>query len=122
MAPVPDDNINDTRAMMHEKLLKPLSPEQLYNAVPVCKPSLTSLIVEKKDGFGQVIENQWTFSSLADYKALPEFDWYQVFNMAGYELPPKPFSKKEKKAANAKWADEEAAKKQRMIASSSSGQ
>ena len=52
---------------------------------------------------------------------LAEFDWYQVFNMAGYELPPKPLSKKERKAANAKWrAEEEAAKKQRMEQASSS--
>ena len=122
-APVPDDHINDMRAMMHEKLLKPLSPEQLYNAVPVCKPSLTSLIVQKKDGFGQVIENEWTFSSLSDYQSLPQFDWYQVFNMAGYELPQKPLSNKERKVANAKcWAEEEAAKKHRMIVASSSGQ
>ena len=55
-------------------------------------------------------------TSHADYKALPEFDWYQVFNMAGYVLPPKPPSKAEARAArNAAWvAEQEAAKKQRM--------
>ena len=55
------------------------------------------------------------------HEALPEFDWYQVFNMAGYVLPPKPPSKAEARAArNAAWvAEQEAAKKQRMEGASS---
>jgi hypothetical protein len=120
--PVPDDHINEMRAMMHENQLKPVSAQALHDAVLVCKHTTTSLVVEKKDSFGQVIPNQRTFSSHADFKALPDLDWYQIFNMAGYVLPPKPPTKREAKAArNAAWAAEHepAAKKQRMEGSSS---
>ena len=48
-APVPEEYINDMLAMMYEKQLKPVSPQALYDAVPVCKPAITSLIVEKKE-------------------------------------------------------------------------
>jgi hypothetical protein len=103
-APVPDDHIIEMHAMMHEKQLKSVSSQALYDAVLVCKPTITSLVVKKKDSFGQVIPKQWTFSSHADYKALPNFDWCQVFNMAGYVLPPKPPTKSGAKAAsNAVW-------------------
>jgi hypothetical protein len=103
-APVPDDHIIEMHAMMHEKQLKSVSTQAFYDAVLVCKPTITSLLVEKKDSFGQVIPNQWTFSSHADYKALPNLDWNQIFNMAGYVLPPKPPTKTEAKAAsNAVW-------------------
>jgi hypothetical protein len=47
--------------------------------VLVCKPTITSLIVEKKHVFGQVISNQWTFSSHAAYRALPEFNWDKIY-------------------------------------------
>jgi hypothetical protein len=88
-------------------VLKPASPEDLYNKVLACKPSLTSLVVNKKDGWGNIIPNQWTITSAEEYRALPEFNWYQVFNLTGYVLPPKPPSKAEQKrqrqAAHAKW-------------------
>jgi hypothetical protein len=59
--------------------------------------------------------------SHADYKALLEFGWYQVFNMAGYVVPPKPLYKAETRAAhNAAWvAEQEDDKKQRMEGASS---
>jgi hypothetical protein len=97
-APVPDEHVNDMRAMMHEQKLKPTTPEALYQAVPVCKLSLTSLIVERKtDCHGNLCDNQWTFRSKKDYQDLPEFDWRQVFNLSGYELPPRHPAKKQKK-------------------------
>jgi hypothetical protein len=60
-------------------------------------------------------------TSQADYKALPEFGWYQVFNMAGYVVPPKPPYEAEARASrNAAWvAEQEVAKKQRMEGASS---
>jgi hypothetical protein len=101
-APVPDEHVNDVRAIMHELKIKPDSPKALYDAVPVCKPSTTSMIISKLDWNGKPLENQWTFKSKEDFYLLPTFDWYQVFNLSGYELPPKPLSKKQKKAQNAK--------------------
>jgi hypothetical protein len=71
----PDDEFNDMRAMMYEKQLTPVSLEAMYDAVPACKPTITSVIVEKKNDFGQVIPDQWTLSSFAAYNALPDFDW-----------------------------------------------
>jgi hypothetical protein len=43
---------------------------------------------------------------------LPEFNWYQIFNMAGYVLPPEPPTMRE--ARDAAWwaAQEQAAKEQ----------
>jgi hypothetical protein len=38
---VPDEHVNDCRATMYEKTLKPASPEDLYNKALVCKTSLT---------------------------------------------------------------------------------
>jgi hypothetical protein len=57
-APVPDDHIHDMLAMMHEKQLNPVSAPALYEAVPVCKPGITSLIIEEKDFLGQIVPNQ----------------------------------------------------------------
>jgi hypothetical protein len=97
-APVPDEHVNDMRAMMHEDVLKPATPLALYGAVPECKPSSTSMIVKKeRDMYGNKCDNQWTFSSKKDYEKLPKFDWYQVFNLAGKVLPPHPLTKKQKK-------------------------
>jgi hypothetical protein len=102
-APVPDDHINDMRAIMHELKIKPASPMALYNAVPVCKPSSTSLIIKKdRDMFGKPCDNQWTIRSKKDYHDLPEFEWCQVFNLSGYELPPKPLTKRQKREQNLK--------------------
>jgi hypothetical protein len=47
-APVPDEHVNEMRAIMHELKLKPTSPMALYRAVPVCKPSNTILIIKKE--------------------------------------------------------------------------
>jgi hypothetical protein len=69
-APMPDDVFNNMCAWIHENQLKPVSAQELHDAVLVLKPMITSLIVEKNDGFWQVIPNQWTF-----YKNPPEFDW-----------------------------------------------
>jgi hypothetical protein len=97
-APVPDEHINDMRAMLHESKLKPMTPEALYQAVPACKPSITSLIVERKtDCHGNLCGNRRTFRSKKDYQDLPEFDWYEVFHISGYELPPRPPTKKQKR-------------------------
>jgi hypothetical protein len=83
-APVPDEHVNDMRAMLHEPNLKPTTPEALYQAVPVCKLSLKSLIVERKtDWHGNLCDNQWTFISKKDYQDLPQLDWCQVFNLFG---------------------------------------
>jgi hypothetical protein len=102
-APVPDEHINDMRAIMHELEIKPTSPKGLYDAVPVCKPSSTRLIIQKeKDVWGKPCDNQWTFSSLGDYNDLPEFEWDQVFNLSGYKLPPAPLTKRQKKELNLK--------------------
>jgi hypothetical protein len=49
----PDDEFHDMRAMMHEKQLTSVSLEALYDAVPVCKPTITSVIVEKKNGLSR---------------------------------------------------------------------
>jgi hypothetical protein len=64
----PEDEFNDMRVMMHEKQLTPVSLETLHDAVPTCKPTITSVIVEKKNDVGQVIPDQWTLSSFAAFR------------------------------------------------------
>jgi hypothetical protein len=100
---------------MHEEQLKPATPLQLYGAVPACKPSSTSLIVKKeRDMYGNPCDNQWTFKSNKEYQDLPMFDWYQVFNLAGKELPPAPLTKKQRKEkARAQWEAEQEAMQSR---------
>ena len=78
--------------MMHEKSLDCESPEALYQSVPVVAPSVTSII--------QVVdaENQlYRLDSEETLDSLPEWDWYQIFNMCGATLPPKPPTKRELK-------------------------
>jgi hypothetical protein len=97
-APVPDEHVNDMRHIMHELKIKPASSNALYNAVPVCKPSSTSLIIRKEvDRYGKPCDNRLTFRSKKDYHDLPECEWDQVFHLAGYELPPKPLTRRQKK-------------------------
>jgi hypothetical protein len=97
-APVPDDHINDMRAIMHEHKIKPASPMALHDAVPVCKPSSTRLIIKKeRDMYGKPCDNQWTFRSKKDYEGLPVLEWIEVFDLSGYELPPRHPTRRERK-------------------------
>ena len=43
-AEVPDEHINDARAMFHEQQFDPVSPEDLYAKVPMAYPSATSRV------------------------------------------------------------------------------
>jgi len=109
---VPDEHINDARAMFHEQQFDPVSPEDLYAKVPMAYPSVTSLVhpVPEKEG-------AFKFVDFATFQKLPNWEWYQIFNLFGATLPPKPPTKKEAKAL--RWAAWEAEQAQKTGARSS---
>ena len=100
---VPDEHVNDCRAIMYEgdASLDTSSPEALYKSVPAIAPTHTEIVLPVN-----IAKGVYQLASEAVYTALPEWDWYQIFNMCGATLPPKPPSKRELKAMRAKaWAD-----------------
>jgi len=106
---VPDNHINDVRAMYHEDTLKPRSAQSLYDKVPEAYPSLIGIVkeVDGKPGIGKV-------ESVEIWNNIPMFNWFQIFNLFGVEMPEAPPSKRgAKKARQAekkqRW-DEQAAK------------
>ena len=121
VADVPDAHINDCRALMLEDKLKPCSAEALYNAVPACKPSHTSImrqVIDKATGAPK--EGVFKVVSVEAYDALPKWDWWQIFNFHGVELPKAAPTKKEAKALRVKaWADQVAAQQAASASSSS---
>ena len=45
-APVPDWHVEDARAMLYEEKYQPMTPEELYEKVPVCRPTVGDIILE----------------------------------------------------------------------------
>ncbi|MFM7986986.1 MAG: hypothetical protein ACKPKO_47500, partial [Candidatus Fonsibacter sp.] len=107
-----DEHINDARAMFHEQQIDPVSPEDLYEKVPLAYPSVTSLgqpVPGKHDAF--------KFVDMPTFRKLPDWEWYPIFNFFGATLPPRPPTKKEAKAA--RWVAWEAEQANSTGASSS---
>ena len=106
---VPSEHVQDVRAMYHEEKLAPKSPEELYNQVPVAYPSKTPLIEEVSPGVAR-------FVSYEVRAAIPEWNWNNIINLFGVDIPAAPPSKrsqqKAKKAANQAWWAEQEAKTQ----------
>ena len=104
---VPDEHINDARAMFHEQEIAPVSPQDLYDKVPKAYPSLTEL-VQPMPGVDEAFE----FCDIETFRKLPDWGWYPIFHFVGATLPAKPPTKKEAKAARwAAWESEQAAKR-----------
>ena len=107
--PIPDEHIMDVRAMYHEDTLKPTSPQDLYDRVPTAAPTATALLLPIAGHTGS-----FQIESQAAFDAMPNFEWHQIFNMHGCEMPPKPPTKKEAKRLRAEaWAAAEATKQRR---------
>ena len=118
---VPDKHIHDVRAMYHEDTLKPSSAQELYDNVPAAYPSLSALVreVPGEPGVGKV-------ESTDIWNKIPMFNWFQIFNHFGVEMPAAPPSKraqaKAKREANAAWWAVEQAKLAGVGGASSSAQ
>ena len=80
---VPDEHVEDSRAIFYEKKFRARTTQDLYNMVPVCTPTLGDVIFEKR------AENGVYGISAEDDAKLPTFEWYQIFNMCGATLPQK---------------------------------
>ena len=74
-----------------------MSAQAVIDALPSIAPSPTSLVFKKTHAQSYAAPNLWGVR-IEDYNAMPTFDWYQVFNMAGFVLPPPP-TKQEREAA-----------------------
>ncbi|MFM7984231.1 MAG: hypothetical protein ACKPKO_33405, partial [Candidatus Fonsibacter sp.] len=96
-APVPDWHVEDSRAMLYEEKYNPMTPEELYEKVPVCRPTLGNIVVESPwyKGWYKVVD-------ATTLDSFPEFNWFRIFAIFGAELPPAPLGKKAKKTANRK--------------------
>ena len=94
-AEVPSWDLEDIRAMDLESKSVYTSPEQLYNAVSEASPQLMSpdfmSPVEGHDGHFKV-------HCIEDLMKQPLFEWEQVFNFVGTELPPKKSGKRGRKS------------------------
>ena len=104
--------------MYHEEKRAPKSAEELYNMAPVAYPSATPLVHEVSPGVAKLV-------SYDVRQAIPEWNWSNIFNLFGVDMPEPPPSKKaqqraKKAAIAAWWAAEEAKKSQQGAASSSS--
>ena len=117
-APVPDWHVEDARAMLYEEKYQPMTPEELYEKEPVCRPTLGDIIVESP-----YYKGWWKVVDGATLDSLPEFNWFRIFAIFGAELKPAPLGKKAKRTANRQWwAEQEAAASQAASqAASSSG-
>ena len=82
-AEVPDQHVEDSRAVFYEKKFGAQTTQELYNMVPVCAPTLGNIIFEKDAANGV-----YGITAEDDAK-LATFAWYQIFNMRGATLPQK---------------------------------
>ena len=87
-APIPPDNLEDTRALYLEQTLKPSSPEDLLDKLKDVVPHPSEILrrITQNDVWG----NQKTrfdpdaFKLSANaYKKFQEFDWQQIMNFGG---------------------------------------
>jgi hypothetical protein len=75
-ADCPDSEILDIRAMAHEKKYGKLTPAELYAALPICQPAVTTLVTHDESG-------QWAhFESFEIFETLPQFGWDTIFQLA----------------------------------------
>jgi hypothetical protein len=84
-APIPPDNLEDTRAIYLEQTLAPTSPEDLLaklkNVAPHKNEILTPITMADVFGGGKTKFDPSTCKIKADaYKSLQEFDWQQIMN------------------------------------------
>ena len=88
-APCPDWNIEDIRAMNLEQTVatEGETPESLLDKIETLHPVEDDYIVARGTGH--------KFIDRATWNSLPEFDWYQIFNMVGAACPE---DKKKKKS------------------------
>ena len=79
-AEVPDWNIEDIPPMDLEERVatEKETPESLYAKIQYLAPTVDEFIVKK--GVGHY------FCDHATLNSLPEFKWYQIFNMVGADL------------------------------------
>ena len=95
-AEVPDWNIEDIRAMDLEDRVatKDDTPETFLARIQKVVPTVDQLVVPRPDGVGWAGHSEeghsnLMFSSQAVWDSLPEFKWYQIFNMVGHRLEDK---------------------------------
>ena len=95
-AEVPDwRTMEDIRAMNYEETVAGPNetPEELFKKINRIEPTVDDLIVPCTDYNGPGTK----FISREILDQLPKFDWYQIFNMVGVELPPLPAKKSKKR-------------------------
>lgn len=84
-APIPPENLEDTRAMYLEQTLAPKSPEDLLQKLKDVAPHrnaiLSPITMADVYGGGKTKFDPNTFKIKADaYQALQDFDWQQIMN------------------------------------------
>ena len=76
-AEVPDEHIQDARELFYGRFLKPKTPIELYNMVPIAQPT-TGQTIKAVEGHKGVFEIDEKF-----YAKLPGVDWYRIFTFCG---------------------------------------
>jgi hypothetical protein len=107
-AEVPDKHVMDSRSVFHEENLKPRSPQELYDMLPIVAPSAKGGVLTCVDPANQI----WHIEP-ALFASLPTFEWYQIFNFLGETLPV--FEKEKDKKKRLSWEAWEAEKKAKTM-------
>jgi hypothetical protein len=99
----PNEHVEDGRALFYQDTIKPSSPEDLYERVPVVGPQCSAGMITIHDE----AKGEYVIDRAFD-ASLPLWEWVHMFFLCGVQLPEEISKKEAKKRANEAWYGPEA--------------
>ena len=84
-AECPGKDEEDIQAMQLEEKYDPLSPEDLYQQIPIGLPMVSDFVVPVLSSAVKPncnVEGVFRMTAPILYKSMPEFSWHQIYNLA----------------------------------------
>jgi hypothetical protein len=99
----PNEHVEDGRALFYQDTIKPSSPEDLYEQVPVVGPQCSAGMITIHDE----AKGEYVIDRAFD-ASLPVWEWAHMFFLCGVVLPEEISKKEAKKRSNEVWYGPEA--------------